>query len=268
MKNKKVTAKEVIEALRKKHAEDVFVDECNAGSAWFGAGLRLDAWAMKKSWKNPLTIGYEIKVARADFMQDQKYPCYKAFCNRLYLVCPWGLVEPDEVAEGVGLMYLTKTGASIRTIKQAQDRDSFDPDIMKYILFSRAQITRDRPKTQEEKVEAWRKFVDQEKEFQSIGHLVSARLQVIYKRDVEAVRSENEALQHENETLAEIKEYLKEIGIEPRHGWQWKTAILSQLREFVLAEQRSIESVITTTNELTAKLEALKNNLRDKEKIA
>lgn len=65
------------DALRLKHANDFFLTEVKNGpSGWQGSNVRMDAMAIKKSWSQPNIIGYEIKVSRADFEQDHKWPKY------------------------------------------------------------------------------------------------------------------------------------------------------------------------------------------------
>lgn len=64
-----ITAKAILELLRAKHAEDVFVPECKTGPSQGHDHSRFDAWVMKKSWANAATIGYEIKVSRSDFLR-------------------------------------------------------------------------------------------------------------------------------------------------------------------------------------------------------
>lgn len=68
----------ITDLLIARHAGDVFVPECKNGSTWETYYsdqrlLKLDGWAMKKSWKNPCMTGYEIKVDRSDFLNDEKH---------------------------------------------------------------------------------------------------------------------------------------------------------------------------------------------------
>ncbi|HEY3265532.1 MAG TPA: hypothetical protein VGM37_01300 [Armatimonadota bacterium] len=105
----------IMNALAAKHAKDFFIEECKGGPTWFTGHLRMDAWAMKRSWANPLSVGYEVKVSRNDFVRDDKYPGYLPFCNELYLVAPKDMIAPFEVHAEVGLMEAVgKKGSSAR----------------------------------------------------------------------------------------------------------------------------------------------------------
>lgn len=72
-----------------------------------------------------LVHGFEIKVARGDFLVEMKNPTKSQavfqFCDRWSLVTPPGLVKVDEVPEPWGLM--TFNGTSMRTVKQAPKLD-------------------------------------------------------------------------------------------------------------------------------------------------
>lgn len=67
-------------------------------------GRRIDALIV--NCRDRKVRGYEIKVSRADFLQDKKWKEYAAFCNLLYLVCPKGLIKPEEVEPPFGLIYI------------------------------------------------------------------------------------------------------------------------------------------------------------------
>src|SRR5262245_37558363 len=90
------TAADLRLMLSQRHLGDVFVPECKTGSTGEGL-LKLDAWAMKKSWADPLTWGYEIKVSRSDFTGDQKWHNYLRYCSEFYFVAPLGLIDVDEL---------------------------------------------------------------------------------------------------------------------------------------------------------------------------
>lgn len=68
-----------------------------------------------------LIHGFEIKVSRADFLNEMKDPTKSQavfqFCDRWSLVTPAGLVKADELPGPWGLM--TYDGKSLRTVKQA-----------------------------------------------------------------------------------------------------------------------------------------------------
>lgn len=64
----------IVALLAARHVNDVFIPECKDGPTQSGSHLRMDAWAMNKSWAHPCAIGYEVKVTRADFIGDNKWP--------------------------------------------------------------------------------------------------------------------------------------------------------------------------------------------------
>lgn len=163
-----LTAADLVELLAQRHDKDVFVAECKTGSTWDGC-RRLDAWVLQKTW-TPWTIwGYEVKVSRSDFEQDQKWLEYLPYCHRFSFVCPGGLIRATDLPPGVGLVWASANGAKLFTKVQAARRQ---PDheklteLMSYVLMSRARIVNDmweangrevEPRTREERMERWRK---------------------------------------------------------------------------------------------------------------
>lgn len=134
----KVRADEIKYALSKRHIEDFFLTEVKTGPSTMTKTLRLDALAIKKSWTQPCFTGYEVKVDRQDFLRDEKYLSYRDYCHRLYLVCPLGLVQPEEVPEDVGLIYYNPEKESLFTKRKALYRDmEIKWEILYYIILSR-----------------------------------------------------------------------------------------------------------------------------------
>lgn len=66
--------------------------------------LKFDGLAITKSYTKPNIIGYEIKVSRNDFLQDNKWHLYLQYCNEFYFVVPKGLVKKEELPDHVGLI--------------------------------------------------------------------------------------------------------------------------------------------------------------------
>ena len=138
-----ITAKHILGLLRQKHVRDVFVAECKDGSSWMAQHLRLDAWAMRRSWAPLTTFGYEIKVSRSDWTSDKRWSEYLPLCHRFSLVCPVGLIGAHELPADVGLVWAV--GNRLHTKRAAAYRQ---PDsaklcsLMAYVLMSRARIVR------------------------------------------------------------------------------------------------------------------------------
>ena len=135
----KIRAHIITHSLSKKHEKDAFFTEVKNGSTWFSSNLlRLDAVAIKKSWRQPCITGYEVKVDRQDFLRDEKWPLYKDCCNRLYFACPTGLIEQDELPDDIGLIYYNPEKESLYTKKKALFRNIDMPvDLLYYLIICR-----------------------------------------------------------------------------------------------------------------------------------
>lgn len=229
----KMTAEDVCKLLARKHEDDVFVPECKTGATWAGGYARLDAWAMKKSWSDPLTWGYEIKVARSDFLGDNKWHTYLEYCNEFYFVCPRNLIADTELPPEVGLLYVADTGTRLYTKKKAQRRTNVVPEeLYRYLLMSRAIITAPRmnypgahaPGTPEDRLAYWRRWLEERADATSIGYKVSAGV----REYVDKVEQENRRLTAQNEALEYLKQRLTELGIKPgdaRDKWPIDNAL-------------------------------------------
>lgn len=83
-------------------------------------------------FKNDYSVVYEIKVTRSDYLSDKnKYfrrNPEKGMGDRRYYVVPKGLVAPEELPNGWGLIYLYPSGI-MREIKSSyiQPPDDHDP---------------------------------------------------------------------------------------------------------------------------------------------
>ncbi len=82
--------------------------------------MALNTWAGGKY----RAIAFEIKISRSDFTRELKRPEKRAFAEKVaeecFFACPAGLVKPDEVPEGWGLIVATKAG--LKVLKHAQQR--------------------------------------------------------------------------------------------------------------------------------------------------
>lgn len=107
----KVTSTDIKLALKEFHngKPSYFITECKTCSTYFPdlqGLLKFDGLAITKSYTKPNIIGYEIKVSRNDFLQDNKWHLYLQYCNEFYFVVPKGLVKKEELPDHVGLIYL------------------------------------------------------------------------------------------------------------------------------------------------------------------
>jgi hypothetical protein len=218
-----MTSGEIIKLLEAKHTKDLFVAECKNGSSWFTRGLlMLDALVIKRSWSNPLTTGYEIKVSRNDFVRDDKWPKYLDYCNEFYFVCPPDIIQPNELADGVGLYWVSKQGKRLFLKKKAAYRKLEIPsELYLYILMCRTKIVDSTYilGVQQEPVEYWRRWLKEKAEKRDIGYRVSESIRRIVQERIEQVSDENDRIRRENEGLQEIKDYCEKLGIKRFDRW-------------------------------------------------
>ena len=131
---------DIIEALAARHAQDLFAAEVNCGPAH---SLRLDAWAAPRSWASWETHGYEIKVSRGDWFQDKKIEQYRQYVHRMWVVCPHGLIQPNEVSGGLGLIWVSKTGTRCYAkVKASLGEAPLWTEAVQSLLINRAVLSR------------------------------------------------------------------------------------------------------------------------------
>ncbi len=86
--------------------------------------LRIDAIIIntQKKWVR----GYEIKVSRNDFLNDEKWQLYSTFCSSLSVVCPFGLINKEDINKPFGLLWIGRNGEYSwkRRPKNFQKRES------------------------------------------------------------------------------------------------------------------------------------------------
>ncbi len=229
----KCSEKSITDLLAYKHAEDVFVPQCKTGSTAYDQVMIFDAWAMKKAWAHPLITGYEIKTDRSDFDNDEKWMGYLPYCNKFYFVCPSKMIQPEELPDSVGLMWVATTGTRLYIKKKAPHRDIENPhDLMKYVLMCRVEIVRSTMYhgNRSEEVEYWKQWLEKEDEKKSVGHKVSKKLQGLFKTRVEDVERTNRHLKVENERLQIVAKVFKDMGIRSC-SWNLEEMIRERINE-------------------------------------
>lgn len=210
-----MTAADVVRLLRARHAADVFVAECKDGPTISRGGrhLRLDAWAMPRSWTHPETYGYEVKVSRADWVRDRKLEDYFGLTDYFCVVAPRGVVDPAELPAAVGYLEVATTGTRLLTKRRPTRLPADEARVarlLRYVLMSRATIDGEAPVRT---VDQWRAWLAQKEEDQRIGHAVSRRLRAIYQRDVEAVRARLRDLERREAAVASFDARLSQLGV-------------------------------------------------------
>jgi len=207
----------ILGLLAQKHAKDVFVPECKDGPSEGCNSFRFDAWAMKRSWAKPLTIIYEIKTSRSDFLQDSKWPNYLPYCNELYFACSHGLIAPSEVGEHAGLMWASKNFARLYTKKKVPWRDVEIPEsLYRYILMSRVRIERQRfGRDPVDDRQYWAEWLKRKKGDRDLGHCVSRAIREEVVDKVDRVETEIRLLKKQNRELEDVKRLLQELDFDP-----------------------------------------------------
>jgi hypothetical protein len=212
MNHDKLTARKIKDLLAAKHKEDIYIPECKMGRA--GSRI-LDAWVLKKTWTPKTTIGYEIKVSRSDFLQDQKWPEYLNTCHQFYFVCPWKLIQKEELPDNVGLMWVSQNGTRIYTRRKASRRkEDVNNDLLFYILMNRVKITGSSfgySQYKHNKRKYWELWLKNKQIDREFGQMVGRSIRQAVRDKIEEVDRENQLLRRENERLQSVERDFKKL---------------------------------------------------------
>jgi hypothetical protein len=117
---------EVLEALSQNYPapEWCLLTEFQPEPGYSGSQKRVDAVAIY-AWPSGKyghsILGFEIKISRADFLNDKKNPnkFIKTYehCDYAYYVCPEGLIKIEEVPYNAGLIWVN-TDKTLNIIKE------------------------------------------------------------------------------------------------------------------------------------------------------
>lgn len=217
---------DLLQLLRDRHAKDILVDECMMGP---GGSRRMDAWVLVPTWSPPTYIGYEIKVSRSDFLNDSKWPAYLPACHQFYWVCPYGLIKPEEVSEGAGLLWASKNGTKLYAKVKAPRREVDQVAVrklMQHVLMCRTKIVpgvfSGRREAAEDRLAQSKKLLDQLSERKRIGASLAYKLS---QRGREAVL-ENAKLREKIERWGQFRALLVAHGVDPEASrWQGEDQI-------------------------------------------
>lgn len=197
-------------ALARKHERlnDFFLTEVKNGPTHIATDLYiLDAVAIKKSWVNPCITGYEIKVSRNDFLQDEKWPAYKNYCHRLDFVCPKGLIRPEELPDDIGLIYYNPEKDTLHTRRKGKIRNIEMPyEMLYYIIMTR--LDNERHPFFNSKREYFEEYIRDKIDTKTLAFRVRTKLIT----QVEKMEYENDSLKRELEQLKKDSEILKKIA--------------------------------------------------------
>jgi uncharacterized protein (UPF0147 family) len=222
----------IINLLASRHSSDIFVPECKNGSS-YGGHLRLDAWAMKKAWTNPLTIGYEIKKSRSDFLNDTKWMNYLQYCNEFYFVCPFGLIQPEEISNEIGLIWASKNQTRLYTKKKSPYRTiGLDlEDVYKYILLWRAKIVTEHHNSKQSEKSYWQYWLAEKDENKDLGYRVSKKIRELVSSRITSVHHENQQLEARCKKLEAVEKIVTDLNL-PIWHWNMAQEIREKLRLF------------------------------------
>lgn len=230
-----MTADTILKLLLKKHKNDICVPECKSGQSWTKEKVKIfDLWAMKKSYTNPTAWVYEIKVARQDFLQDNKWQSYLPYCTDFYFVAPTGVIDPAEVPEQAGLLLSSKNGTRLYCKKKAPCRHVEIPNsVYKYILMSRTKIVNSTYYNNESnQKEYWQQWLDNKQESKALGYNVSAKIRRLYEKNIELVQINQRQLDGKMERLEECRKILKELGFNENNlGWAYDEKLRQKIAE-------------------------------------
>lgn len=263
-----MNAPDILSLLKSKHHHDIFVSECKDGPTHYGRHSRLDAWVMKKSWINPLYIGYEIKINRSDFINDDKWHNYLPMCNELYFVSPSNIIKPEEIPEQTGLLWVSKTSARLYKKKKAPHREIEPPWlVMAYVLMQygpTGYCNFKKLREYEEKgnnVKDWKEWLKHKKINRKLGRMVSGMIAKKLIENQAELDDKIEDLKAENERLCKYKELIELSGFR----WQGREGKLKELQKLnktieQLSNGKMVERIKFIRDELDNTIKTIEAN--------
>lgn len=258
-----ITAKMLLDLLQIKHGEDLSVPECKDGPTQFANHRRMDLWVMKRSWANPLSICYEIKVSRSDFLNDRKWRDYLPLCNELFFVTRPGVIEKDELPEQVGLMVCSKNGVRLFTKKKASYRDIELPEnLYRYILMARTKIDNDYMVEQGSATVRWKRWLAQKDEKKELGWNVSKKIRQLVTHRIDEVEVKQRILEREIKNLNELRKIALDLGFTEDQlcspSWNF-----NRTTEDLLRGNRKVENLLGAINRASSCMDHLKKDLEE-----
>lgn len=227
-----ITASDIVKALATRHSKDVFIPECKNGPTVFGPHSRMDVWAMKKSWSAPAIYGYEIKISRNDFFQDNKWHDYLSLCSDFYFVCPPKVISVSEVPEQAGLLWTSTNGTRLFNKKKAPHRDIDPPiELMFYVLMQYAptgfNYEHEFWRYQNyNKDEFWRAWLEKKEINRDLGYKVKTALRAKIHKEILDVRSENKRLKSHMIELERLSVIADKVGLRLADWTDYETEVV------------------------------------------
>ncbi len=242
-----MNAQNIKKVLLQRHVDDFIAFEVRTGASWSGSGYSiLDAFAMRRSWRKPLSIGYEIKVKRGDFLKDDKWMSYLPFCNQFYFVCPTGLIEKKEVGDQCGLIHIKKSTRVVVKAPYRQTKPEDELQIYKHIIMSK--MKSDRYPFHSNKAEFYRDWLNNKIAMKDLGWQMKTKMM---REIVELERKVDNAKYHEDR-FAYLQKIMDEFDVDK---WNLKEALKSKTG-ISTAEIRLLTDIQSNVNNLVRRLAA------------
>lgn len=255
MSDKIITADIMLAALASKHSQEVFVPECKDGPTQSVSNyLRLDAWVMNKSWSNPKMTGYEIKVSRSDFLNDNKWHQYLPLCNEFYFAAPKGLIQLAELPASVGLIELLGKSRLVTRRKAVYREIEFPSLLVTYVLMCRTEITGEY--REHNQTEHWKRILADKVERDQIGLLVAGAI----KDHVAKVTHENSELKSKYHDYDTVRRCLSAMGIDSEEyfsTWNIQQKIQAAKSIFPPELMEAISELVHRLNNVKEQIEKL-----------
>lgn len=258
-----MTAVELNRLLAARHSDGVYVPECKMGAA---GSRTLDGWALLPTWSPLTTIGYEIKVSRSDWLQDQKYEEYRACCHLFFVVAPAKIVQRGEIPAGVGLLEPIGDGTGrrlvmrVKAVRQAPD-DAKLARLMAYaLMWRRVQanpMLDERPK----RAVRWAQWVAEQQEFHVIGRSVSRRMRAL----VTAAQDAQQRAESRANRLEHAAALLRELGIDDTFN---RFAVRREIERAIGGDRDALVRDVSSARQALQQLEQRLSNLSQREAVS
>lgn len=267
---KRITSTDIKIALKDMHSQraSYFITECKTCSTYFPDPqglLKFDGLAITKSYTKPNIIGYEIKVSRGDFLQDNKWHLYLQYCNEFYFVVPKGLVSKEELPEGVGLIYYNPEAKQVlKTVKKALYRQIDEPvGVYKYIIFSR--LDEDRIPFYEDRAEYVRDYLADKVNKKYIGTQLGSKM----AKDLEEANKRLDAVKHKEVNIERWEKAEKLFRKYDLLGWSWwdDDGWLKDVEEAIKSSYpKELDSILDSLKRDVSRLEKIKEGCKADDK--
>jgi hypothetical protein len=213
----------LINLLRGKYGRDHYVDaEVQVGKK----GQRADFIAVAASWSKPDVHICEVKVSRADFIKDNKWPDYLESCTHFWFVTAPGVIKDrSEIPDAAGWVETSKNGKVLYIRKKAPRRDLRDEAaarVFRQLLHRQFYKKVNGPlgaETPEERRAYWETWLAGEAADKELGYRVSKGV----RARIDAAAAQVIAMKQRLEILDPIRRWLEMRNIDPDGVTRYET---------------------------------------------